>query len=332
MNYKKNIRFKVEAKTGKLVRRFNVKLVVEIDENDKRWFSHIDNPKREIGIFYEFLNRIFSRVFKLIITKRSQIFEKVYSSKFNLNINIYTKNEMDGKEIIKYYIYVGNKYKNNKIHQQPRANNLLMIVPTNLVLGLFQRYKDKKQSQMDIVSELTGSVLHEMTHVLDPLAAKLLRQEMKNITQLDLVRVEGLTTFQEMIYAPKKVINITRINPYHQSVKRYFSYNLKQAKDEEYYFGLYMCLVMFTYFIKNKNKVLYKELYEIISSGNPKYQILLTELRKEENRKLSVIFKQIISQQDAKTFFKKFYETAIILGLNLDCLEEIKDLIKQKVF
>lgn len=329
MSHKKNIRFKVEAKTGKLVRKFNVKLVVELDENDMRWFSHIDNPKEETEEFYLFIEEIFSTAFQIIINGRSHMFEKVYSSRFNLDFTVYTKNMFEGKEVNKYYIYVGVKHKKENLVVEPRDNNLFMMVPTNLLLGQFNNYKNKKQNKKEIILEITTAVIHEMTHLLDPLAAKILRQEIKEITELDLLRVEGLATFQQTIYEPKEFIIVGKIKSYHQNIKRYFDYNLKQIKGDAYYFGFYMCLIMFTHFIKEKNNALYEQLYQVVFSGNPDYEILFAELKKDETRRLSVIFKQIVARQSTKTFFKKFYETAIVLKLDLACLPEIKELIEK---
>jgi len=327
MNYKKNIRFKVEAKTGKLVRQFNVKLVTEIDENDLNWFSHEKDQKKEIEEFYLFIKEIFLTTFQIIIKNKSQIFEKNYSSKFNLNFTIYTKNKWEGKEINKYHIYVSPKFKKDNQVVEPRENNLFMIVPTNLLLGRFYNYKNNKQDKEEIISEISNAVIHEMTHIFDPLAAKIIRQETKDITELDLIRVEGLATFQETIYEPEVSITVGKIKSYHQIIKRYFRNSFDQNKEEPYYFGFYMCLVMFTYFVKRRNKVLYEQLYQVILSGNPDYQILFAELKKDKTRKLSVTFKQIIAQQSTKTFLKKFYETAIILGLKLNCLKEIKEMV-----
>ena len=92
MSYKKNIRFKVEAKTGQLVRKFNVKLVIHLDQEYSHWLGK-ENPKKEFKNFCNFLKDIFSISFELILKNDSQIFEKIYSSKFNLDITIYTKNE-----------------------------------------------------------------------------------------------------------------------------------------------------------------------------------------------------------------------------------------------
>ncbi|MBT4805227.1 hypothetical protein HON71_03575 [Candidatus Woesearchaeota archaeon] len=326
MSYKKNIRFKVEAKTGQLVRKFNVKLVIHLDQEYSHWLGK-ENPKKEFKNFCNFLKDIFSISFELILKNDSQIFEKIYSSKFNLDITIYTKNEKEGKEIAKFP-YVDSKFKKNKIYFNPDKDNLFFIYPTRDLLSYYNHYNNSRMTKEEIISQFKIVTFHEITHVLDPLTQKRIAEGVEELNKNDTIRAEGLATFQNAIHDPKEVIYISEHSAFHKQVKKYFNYNFEEIKKDPYYFGLYMCLVMFTYFVKKRNKVLYEQLYQVIFSGNPNYQILLAELNKDKTKALAATFRQIIAQQDAKTFFKKFYKTAIVLELNLACLPEIKDWLK----
>ena len=326
MNYKKNLKFKVEAKTGKLVRRFNIKLVIELNQLEvDQWLSDSRDQNKEIAKFYLFLKEVFLTAFELIIQKDSQMFEKIYSSKFNLNVTIYTKNEKESKQISKYP-HINPRFKDNKIYFNPSKENLFFIYPNHDLLGYFDHYKNKRISKQEIISELKVATFHEITHVLDRLTTNSLESGLRDPSTFDIIRAEGLAVFQNAIHDPKAVIYISENNAFHKQTKKYFQYTIKNIKNDPYYFGLYMCLVMFAYFVKNRDKALYEQLYQVVFSGNPNYQILLAELDKDKTKVLAATFRQIISQQDAKTFFKKFYETAIILRLKLDCLEEIKKL------
>ena len=52
MSYKKNIRFKVKAETGKLIRKFNVKIVIELNQQDiDSWLSDQGEPDKEFVTF-----------------------------------------------------------------------------------------------------------------------------------------------------------------------------------------------------------------------------------------------------------------------------------------